>query len=154
MHTAIDSAAVRVCQLTPANDVGEKPHAPLEYRPDTALAVIVRRTIRDIVIDVAARRGNVTPREIVSPSREHRIAHARQEVMWEARMLLKADGTQKYSWPQIGREIGRLGDRDPLDHTTIMYGFKKHAARRREKMLAEVQFTNEAIAAQVNGGWH
>ena len=70
--------------------------------------------IRNICAAMCAKHG-VTMAEILGRSHEHRISHARQEVMWLASMAGKSTG-------EIGRFFGR-------DHTTVMHGIRAHQRR-------------------------
>lgn len=112
---------------------------------ELALAVICRRTIRDIVREVSERTG-VPAHEIVGRSRVRAVAHARQEVMFEARHVLRPDGSFRYSLVVIGREIGRLGGLPPLHHATIIHGYRKHRERVRKAKLALIRAENERMA--------
>jgi len=71
--------------------------------------------IEGIVREVCVARG-VRRDELFSRRKEDRIAHARHEVCWRAR------NETSLSYPQIGKLLGR-------DHTTVMNGYKTHAAR-------------------------
>lgn len=73
-----------------------------------------RVRISDIRDEVCMRRG-VSLSEIMSRNRVHRIAHARQEVMWLAREAGK-------STVEIGRFFG-------FDHTTVLHGCRAHERR-------------------------
>lgn len=75
-------------------------------------------TMRDIVQEVAARH-KITLDEIYSSSREHRIAHPRQEAM----AAIYATG--RYSTTQVGRHFGK-------DHTTVVHALRRVAERRGE----------------------
>jgi chromosomal replication initiation ATPase DnaA len=78
-------------------------------------------SIRAIIWAVADERG-VSPDEITGRGRTQKVAHARQEVMWRARQVLRPDGSPRYSFPFIGRELNR-------DHTTVVHGVAAHEAR-------------------------
>lgn len=73
-------------------------------------------TAADIIREVAARHG-LTVGEILSPTRARRIAHPRQEAMWELRQRTKL------SFPQIASRVGLT------DHSAAMHGFRAHAKR-------------------------
>lgn len=75
-------------------------------------------TIRELVAEAAQRFG-VTVSELMSSTRERRVAWARQWVMTEAYHRLK------YSQPQIGAALGR-------DHKTVHHGIHAEMKRRRE----------------------
>jgi chromosomal replication initiator protein len=95
---------------------------------DHVLSVFVRRQpvpgnrfgpqAEATVADVARRRG-VTVKELRSDERNRRVAHARQEAMYE----LYATGL--YSLPTIGTWFGGR------DHTTVLHAVRAHEARLR-----------------------
>lgn len=108
--------------------------APLSiWRGDTLVTCpprtteIVGRVGRDAlnfaVADALSRRPNVTREEIFSKAREHRVSHARQEVMWLLREARFADGARRYSLPAIAAAVG------VEDHTTVLHGVRAHAKR-------------------------
>lgn len=78
-------------------------------------------SMREIVRRVAAARG-CSVEEILGLSRERVIAWPRQEAMWHCRRVRRADGSHRYSLPQIGAFFGR-------DHTTVLHGVRAHTAR-------------------------
>lgn len=73
-------------------------------------------TVAEIARQTAARYG-VTINDIKSPRRDQRFVRARQEAMWRAR------NETPHSLPAIGRFLGGR------DHTTIIYGIRKHEER-------------------------
>ena len=78
-------------------------------------------SIPDIIAKVAFEH-NLDPADIKGRSRVLKIAHARQEVMWRARQILKTDGRFRYSLPFIGKSLKR-------DHSTVHAGVKAHQRR-------------------------
>lgn len=94
-------------------------HAPVVRRPPPEPIPLpppkpnARQYVK-ILHDVATRH-NMTPDDIISPNRSPRFVEARQEAFY----LLKQAG---YSMLQIGRFCNR-------DHTTVMHGANKHAAK-------------------------
>ena len=120
---------ISVC-LTCGNII-DRPHLAAISNDRTRALVVVRPSIRGLAHDVARRRGNVTAEEIFSTARDYRVAHARQEVMWEARRV-------GWSFPMIGRRFPSLSKRGHLDHTTVIHGFRRHEDRRREALLDRV----------------
>lgn len=75
-----------------------------------------RVTGREILAHVASRHG-LTVEEMLAACRKQKLAHARQEAMWEIRQRTKL------SLPQIARLMGLK------DHTTICHGLKRHEER-------------------------
>lgn len=156
MSYAIHSDPNPCLQFTPANDAGDEliqfaeRQARALFQPiptHLALAVPVRRNMREIVAAVSARHGLRTT-DVLSQSRARPYAHARQDIMLEAFETRNFDGSKRYSLPQIAREISRLGDRpEEMDHTTVIHGIRKAKARRRARKLAEVRAENERLAA-------
>ena len=69
------------------------------------------------IVDEVARRHGLTRTDLLSDNRTEHFAHARQEAYWELRRH-----ETKPTYPQIGRLMGR-------DHTTVLYGERKHQAR-------------------------
>jgi chromosomal replication initiator protein len=68
--------------------------------------------------------------EILGTSRLRCIAWARQDFMWRARQVRKANGEELYSLPRIGQFLGGK------DHTTVLHGVRAHAKRLREARAA------------------
>lgn len=80
-----------------------------------------RVTAKEIISEVAQRR-KLSVTELLSPSRKHVIAHARQEAMWEIHS-------------RLGRSLPWIAQTLHLkDHTTVLHGIRAHARR-----LAEAQ---------------
>lgn len=73
--------------------------------------------VRDQAIREAAAAYGVCARDILSPSRIHRIAHARQDAMVRLRAITDPDGKPRYSLPVIGRAFDR-------DHTTVVHAIR------------------------------
>ena len=78
-----------------------------------------RVSAKQIIHHVAERRG-LTVAQMLSPDRTERIAHARQEAMWEIRQRTPM------SLADIGR---RMGGRH---HTTVLHAVRTHERRMRE----------------------
>lgn len=78
--------------------------------------------MRTILTEVADYYG-LTLDQIQSKSREHRFSHARQAFFYAARQVTWADGTPRYSLPQIAGNFGGM------HHTTVMHGIRRHEAR-------------------------
>jgi chromosomal replication initiation ATPase DnaA len=72
--------------------------------------------VHGIIAAVADRHG-LTVEELCGPSRCYRIAHPRQEAMWELRRRTRL------SLPQIARRLNRA------DHTPVMHGIRAHERR-------------------------
>lgn len=80
-------------------------------------------TAKQIIRSVAEKHG-MTVEVLLSESRLKRIAHARQEAMWEIRRRTKL------SFPQIAERLGRK------DHTTAWHGVRAHERRLAEREAA------------------
>jgi hypothetical protein len=91
-----------------------------------------------VIIHETAKKHSVTFNEIVSPQRSHLIVLARHECCY--RMAMETT----MSLPQIGR---RLGGRD---HTTVLHGIRRHAAR--EGLETSRKVTRTPVFGE--GGWH
>jgi chromosomal replication initiator protein len=85
------------------------------------------RTLAEIQA-AACRHFNLTPEELLSPSRAARVAWPRQVAMYLARELTDE------SLPAIGRYFGRR------DHTTVMY-----AVRRAEQKIVTDSASRKAV---------
>ncbi len=83
-------------------------------------------TMRSICLDVCREYG-VTLEQLRGPQRARRFARPRQAAMWR----LATAG--RWSLPQIGQYLGNR------DHTTVLHGRDRHAAR-----LAAVGLTEAA----------
>jgi chromosomal replication initiation ATPase DnaA len=59
----------------------------------------------------------------LSQSRKYHITRPRQDFMWRCRQVKFADGSQRYSLPQIAAFLGGM------DHTTVLWGVRAHARR-------------------------
>lgn len=133
-----------VCAQCPFRGSAAVTHAPSTgiYPPPA----IVRRTIGDIVADVAQRRG-LHIFDIESQSRSAPVAQARQEVYWIAHNIRLPTGERRYSLPMIGRHFaGRGGREKPIDHTTVLHGVRAHSRRLRENLIASIRLANLASA--------
>jgi len=71
-----------------------------------------------------AKKHSVTLKEMDGPFRNRHIVRARQEACYR----MKTETTMSY--PEIGRRMGGI------DHTTVIHGYRKHAARLIEEMRA------------------
>lgn len=109
---------------------------------------VIRRTIGDIVADVARRRGLYVG-EIESQSRSSHIVQARQEVFWIAYQIRTPTGAKRYSLPMIGRYFqGKGGREKPMDHASVHHGVRKHGERLREALIASIRAANELSAQE------
>jgi len=79
---------------------------------------------KDIIAAVAQKNG-LTVEEMLAARRKKKLAHARQEAMWEIRQRTKL------SLPQIAHRM-RL-----KDHTTVLHGVRRHEERMRAGEVAE-----------------
>lgn len=70
----------------------------------------------DILAEVAAKHG-LRVADLKGPCRERRYVYPRHEAMWALRQRTRL------SLPQIGNILGGR------DHTTVLYGVRKHAER-------------------------
>lgn len=73
-------------------------------------------TMRSICLEVCREYG-VTLEQLRGPQKAQRFTRPRQAAMWR----LATDG--RWSLPQIGQYLGHR------DHTTVLYGRRRHAAR-------------------------
>lgn len=71
---------------------------------------------KEIVREIASKHG-LTMDEILTETKAHRIAHARQEAMYELRQRTSL------SLPAIARRLNLL------DHSTVHYGLRAHEER-------------------------
>lgn len=81
---------------------------------------------RAYAAEVAVRHG-LTLADLQGPGRGKAVAHPRQEAMW----VLKQQG--RWSLPQIGQFLGGR------DHTTVLYGIRRHEARMAKAAPAQPQ---------------
>jgi chromosomal replication initiation ATPase DnaA len=115
-------------------------------RPFYPPAVITWRTIPLIIEDVARRRCDVRPAEIIGSSREHRCVYARDEVMWIAYQMRLPGGARRHSLNMIGRHFeSQVPGRDHIDHTTTRAGIRRHGAKVREQALETMRRDTEAM---------
>lgn len=82
---------------------------------DYLLGKKIGRPLHDILMDVC-QRHRVSSVDLFSPRRFRALVRARQEAWWLAYTQSEA------SYPAIGKFFHR-------DHTTIMFGIRRHAAR-------------------------
>lgn len=94
----------------------------MESLRDALTTKVAPVTMRSLLIETAHRNG-LTPGDLQSVSRTHRIAHPRQEFMWRCRQVKNPDGSWRYSLPQIGLFLGGM------DHTSVLHGVRQHAKR-------------------------
>lgn len=80
-----------------------------------------RPSIREIILAVC-QKHQVHIREVRSAGRTKRIAFCRMECAYEIRNTVLVRG-RMISLPEIARHLGGL------DHTTVLYGIRKHAER-------------------------
>src|SRR6185369_6712178 len=67
---------------------------------------------------------------VMSPSREFRIAHARQECFRRLYELKGTGGGRAFSTSRIGAMFKSVTERDGgLDHTTVIWGIRKAKER-------------------------
>jgi len=95
---------------------------------DAADAELVRRSSETMrgIIEAVCRKYGLAYEEIVGPSREHRIAHPRQEAAWE--MVQRG----RWSGLQIAKSLGLK------DHTTVLHAIKAHEARMAQRETMKV----------------
>lgn len=79
-------------------------------------------TMKTILADVCADY-RITEEDIRNPARTRRIAWPRQAFMWRCKQVKRADGTDRYSFPQIGAFLGGM------DHTSVLHGVRRHEQR-------------------------
>lgn len=79
-------------------------------------------TMKAIATDVAERHG-LTVEDLRGDERRQGVSRPRQEAMWMMRQVKWADGTNRYSYPRIGRFLGGR------DHSTIIAGERRHILR-------------------------
>lgn len=96
-------------------------------------------TMVTIAQEVADKYG-LSVSELKGLTRLRYVAWPRQEFMWRCRQIFRSDGFHRYSLPQIGRFLGGR------DHTTCVWGVKRHIARIRAAQLAAIQGANDASA--------
>lgn len=84
----------------------------------------VNRRPAMFIIEQVAKRWDLSAEDLLGPSRLKRIAHPRQQAMYEIRETLG------YSLPRIGRIFGNR------DHTTVLHSVRAHAARISVEMAA------------------
>lgn len=118
--------------LTRVQVQGLGPVVPLLLKASVSYAVTLQSyrsgyhpprvpTPRQIVARVAGLRG-LRPEDLYGTSTIRRVAHARQEAMWEMRKWKRANGTHYYSLPRIGTQLQR-------DHSTVLHGIRRHEER-------------------------
>lgn len=86
------------------------------------------RIIDQIIRDTAKRHG-LFAAELTGPARNRQTSRARHEAMWLAYEARRPDGSRLYTLPFIGRRFGR-------DHTSVLYGIRKHAKRLEAEKVA------------------
>jgi chromosomal replication initiator protein len=110
--------------------------APCASEPVPAIVGIPEQapTWRKILYQVAMKHG-VSPSDITSVYKTKHIVAARYEAFYRMREELKI------SFPRIGMYLGR-------DHTTVLAGYRKHAAR-----LAQEQTSLSPLSTLSTGGF-
>lgn len=110
-------------------------------------AVYKAPQLDSIWAEVIAEHG-LTRREMATTSRRQPIARARQAFMWTAWEVRDAHGARRYSLPQIARFIAmKTGSDRPMDHTTVLHGWRRHRGRIREATLQRVAAETAASVA-------
>lgn len=84
-----------------------------------------------LINDVADRHAydGMTVEKIFSNRRTRDIAHARQECFYEIYQLRRSDGERAFSLNRIAAFFKAPWRPNGLDHTTVLFGIRKHAAR-------------------------
>jgi chromosomal replication initiation ATPase DnaA len=80
--------------------------------------------LRHICNEVATHY-EITPDELLGPSRHRRVSHPRQAFMFAARSVTWSDGKPRYSLPQIGNFL-------KVHHATVLFGIRQHQRRLRD----------------------
>lgn len=78
-----------------------------------------------------AKRHGLTTADLKGRTKKLKIAHARQEAMWECAEVLREDGARKFTSTEIGRFCGGR------DHATALWGIRKHGERLAARMAAQ-----------------
>lgn len=78
-------------------------------------------TMRALAGEVCATH-KITLAELTGHSTAQRLVQVRHEFMWKARAMTREDGRPRFSFPQIGRFLGR-------DHTSVIHGMRRYAER-------------------------
>ena len=115
MSELLEALTRSVIDLTSRVRVLENALAGVEARP-----YLPQRAVPKVhtFINDAALLFNIPVEVLLSKSRVHIVAHARQWVMYEAAAV-------GISTTKIGRELGGL------DHTTVMHGIRREEERRK-----------------------
>lgn len=82
------------------------------------------QSVLDAELDYVCHVHKVLKREVMSDERRRAVAYARFELVWRLRQHKWPLGGAKYSYPEIGRALGR-------DHSSVI-----NAERRWEQILA------------------
>jgi len=82
---------------------------------------------------------DLSEEEFFSKSRAYYISHPRQEFMWMARQVKYSTGKQRFSRPAIAKFLGME------DHTSIIYGERKHAERLGDGSVKSMWTAEEAV---------
>lgn len=83
---------------------------------DPAKKVVTKKMMIEREIERIANKHGVTIDEIMGDGRTRRVAYARQEIYFELYTHFEM------SFPRVGKVMGR-------DHSTVLYGMKKHCLR-------------------------
>jgi chromosomal replication initiation ATPase DnaA len=92
--------------------------------------------VAEIVEDVE-RRHDLPNGTLLRPCRLTRVVRARWEAWWLVHDETRFDGSHIYSYAEIGRLFG-------YDHSTVIYGCRRHAAMSVNK--SEVSHKNQQVA--------
>lgn len=90
-----------------------------------AIVVTYERPLWRQIVEQVAEKHGVGFKELVGPSRRHKLCVARQEAFWRLRHEVTIGG-EPMSYPKIARKLGRA------DHSTVHHGIKQHERRMRE----------------------
>jgi hypothetical protein len=124
-----------------ASDIAQSSETPSPVS-SFALVRLPRGRLDQIAAEIEAAR--LLPRgSIAADDRRKPAAYARHEFMWRARELRTPDGERRFSWIRIAMWFeGKGGRTKRMDHTSVIYGWRKHAERRR---AALVQLAKRAV---------
>ena len=80
------------------------------------------KSMQEILDDIVEAYG-VSRKDITGRSCFQEHVKPRHHAMWLMSMQEKADGSPRYSLPQIAKALNRK------DHTSVIHGIKRHAER-------------------------
>lgn len=75
------------------------------------------------LLRVTAFEHGLSVEDIAGGRRWFHLTAARHDFFWRCRQVKRADGTFRYSLPQIGEFLGGM------DHTSVLNGVRRHAKR-------------------------